>query len=338
MTPANSLYPEITPFAHRHINRPSAGGGVSHQLYVEQCGNPNGIPVVFLHGGPGSGCRPLHRRYFDPEIYHIILFDQRGCGRSRPLGELTNNTSEDLIGDMEAIRTLLKIDRWVLFGGSWGATLAMLYARRYPQQVMAMILRGVFLGRQQDIDWVYAEGGASKLFPEAWDQLVSHLSPDEQRAPLMPLFRQLTSDDNRQQADAFNRIHTWESTIVTLRDHHYQPSPDTTQAITNESVAPAVIQFHYSLNRCFIDHQPILADITPLRQIPTRIIHGRFDMVCPVQQAWELSQHWPEAKLTIVPLAGHNAGEPALVDALIGATQDIAGDITTRDSATVTSS
>jgi len=326
----HELYPDIEPFFSEHMLADSLNPDGTHQIYVEQCGNPSGIPVVFLHGGPGSGCRAQHRCYFDPEIYHIILFDQRGCGRSRPSGELANNTTQALILDMEQIRQQLDINSWMLFGGSWGATLGLYYAQHYPSRVSSMILRGVFLGRPQDIDWVYTANGAAKLFPEAWQQLVKPLPLAEQSAPLPCLYRQLTGDNAKLSTDAFSRLQLWESSIVMLRDYHYGGETVTKGNAENSAIAPAIIQLHYSLNHCFIADQPLLDNLEPIGDIPTQLIHGRYDLVCPVEQSWQLSQRWPQANLNItnlnvvnlniVPLAGHAASEPALVDALIAAT------------------
>lgn len=317
------LYPEIEPYAIHNIDMELLSNGLQHQVYVEECGNPDGIPIVFLHGGPGSGCRPQHRCYFDPELYRIILFDQRGCGRSKPHGELENNSTQHLIADMEAIRQQLNIDSWVIFGGSWGATLGLCYAQQYPEKVLAMILRGIFLGRQQDIDWVYAEGGASKLFPDAWQNLVANLPETEHKAPLSAYYQQLTHSDEVHQMSAAKTLQSWESTIVTLRDHEYQhdhskePGP----------LAHSRIQLHFALNKCFISDNPILDNIDAIRLIPTIIVHGRYDIVCPIQQTWELHQAWPEAELNIIPMAGHAAGEPALIEALVAATRKIAKQI-----------
>jgi proline iminopeptidase len=315
------FYPDIEPFSQQLIEtKQTLSNCQRHQIYVEQCGNREGIPVVFLHGGPGSGCRPQHRCYFDPELFHIILFDQRGCGRSLPTGELENNDSQHLIEDMELIRTQLNIDSWVLFGGSWGATLALLYAQTHPDNVLSMVLRGTFLGRQQDIDWVYAEGGASKLFPEAWQQLVGVLDQQDQQRPLKRYFELLTSKDKQIVADAAWRLNAWEGTIVTLRDCEYElPKTDDLGPI-----AHSLIQLQFALSECFISNNHILDNIEKIRHIPTQIIHGRYDIVCPVTQSWQLHKAWPESQLTVVPLAGHAAGEPAIVDALITATKNIA--------------
>jgi proline iminopeptidase len=311
-----SLYPDIEPYHTHQLVRETLSHGGAHTIYVEECGNPDGIPVIFLHGGPGSGCRPQHRCYFNPEHYRIILFDQRGCGRSTPNGELENNTLNHLIGDMEAIRAHLNIDRWILFGGSWGSTLAIAYARQYPDSVTHMILRGTFLGRREDVNWVYAEGGASKLFPEAWDALMSTLTPEGQRYPVEGLLRQLQQGQPDEIKTTALALDTWEGTIVMMRDQAYQPDPEREPG----PIAHSLIQLHYALNDCFLEDQPLLESLESIKHIPTHVIHGRYDLVCPVEQSWLLQQVWPEISLEIVPLAGHAAGEPALIDALIRAT------------------
>lgn len=315
-----TLYPEIEPYQTYEIARETLSNGQQHRLYVEECGNPDGIPVIFLHGGPGSGCRPQHRCYFNPDKYRIILFDQRGCGRSTPSGELENNTTAFLVDDMEQIRNTLGIEQWVLFGGSWGATLALSYARDYPDKVMSMILRGTFLGRRQDVNWVYAEGGASRLFPDAWQQLVADLPVAERQQPLQAYFNKLTDEDEAVQLAAAQTLNAWEGTIVMLRDHEFEP--DLTQQ--PGPLAHSRVQLHFALNDCFIADQPILDSIDVIQHIPTTVIHGRYDLVCPMQQSWELKQAWPAIDLRIVPLAGHAAGEPGLIDALVKATDELA--------------
>ena len=319
-----SLYPDIEPYQTHLFSREKLSHGGRHQIYVEECGNPNGLPIVFLHGGPGSGCRPQHRRYFDPEKYRIILFDQRGCGRSLPSGELENNTTLFLIADMEYIRDTLNIDQWVLFGGSWGATLALAYARDHANTVLSMILRGTFLGRQQDIDWVYAEGGASTLFPDAWQKLIAELPEAERKRPLQAYFDKLTDDDQAVQNSAAQRLNVWEGTIVMLRDEEYQPD------LTQEPgpLAHSRVQLHYALNECFISDRPLLAELDAIKSIPTQVVHGRYDIVCPMQQSWELKQAWPDITLDILPLAGHAAGEPAMIEALVRATDNLAEALT----------
>lgn len=315
-----TLYPEIEPFNTTLLPREILQDGQQHQVYVEQCGNPEGIPVIFLHGGPGSGCGPHHRRYFNPDLYHIILFDQRGCGRSLPAGLLENNDTSHLVSDMEAIRKYLGIAKWVLFGGSWGATLALCYAREHKESVIAMILRGVFLGRQQDIDWVYAEGGASKIFSEAWHSFTQHVPAENRSRPLGYFFRQLQDSSSAIQTHAANTLQSWEATIVKMRETHYVAEPDQTSA----PLAHALIQLHFALNQCFIADTPLLDTIARSPVLPTYLIHGRYDMVCPVQQSWLLKQKLPHAHLNIVPLAGHAAGEPGLIDALVATTDTLA--------------
>ena len=320
-----SLYPAIEPFKHFYLSVASAAitnedAAQTHQLYVEQCGNPAGIPVVFLHGGPGSGCRPSHRCFFDPALYHIILFDQRGCGRSRPQGLLAENTTAHLVEDIELIRQHLAIDKWLVFGGSWGTTLALCYAQKFAERVTGLILRGVFLARQQDIDWFYREKGAAKIYPDAWQHLVEHLPVSQQAQPLSAIYQQLLSDNSQVSNAMLNKIQHWEANLV-----YWQKwlTPDDVSATEDDKVA-AIIQLYYSMNQCFIEHTPILEHVDKIRHIPTTIIHGRNDMVCPVEQAWLLKQRWPEAQLSIIEMAGHVASEPKIIAALVKATDNFA--------------
>jgi proline iminopeptidase len=305
----HSLYPKIEPFDQQHLSL-----GSIHQIYIEQCGNKNGIPVIFLHGGPGAGCNAQHRCYFDPAIYHIILFDQRGCGRSKPKGELSENNTAALVEDMDAIRRHLGINQWLIFGGSWGATLGLIYAQNYPERVLGMILRGVFLGRQEDIDWAYSSKGAAQLLPQAWHNLVESLPIELQQKPLKTIYHQLIDSDEKISRDSFYKLQQWESAILNIPP--YQPPGDDSAINKN----PAIIQIHYSVNSCFISHNPILKQLDKVRDIPMQIIHGRYDFVCPVEQAWLLSHHCPHAKLSIIDNAGHLASEPLIIDALIAAT------------------
>ena len=320
-----SLYPAIEPFQHYYLSVANAAiinetTAQTHQLYVEQCGNPDGIPVIFLHGGPGSGCRPSHRCFFDPALYHIILFDQRGCGRSRPKGLLKHNTTGHLVEDIELIRQHLGIEKWLVFGGSWGTTLALTYAQRFADKVAGLILRGIFLASQQDIDWFYSENGAAKTYPEAWRYLVEHLPISQQAEPISAIYQQLSSDNSQPSNGMLKRIQFWEASLVywqkllTLDDI----------SITEDEKTSAIIQLFYSMNQCFIEQAPILEHIDKIRHIPTTIIHGRQDMVCPVEQAWLLKQCWPEAELSIIEMAGHVASEPKIISALVKATNDFA--------------
>ena len=329
-----SLFPAIEPFDHYYLSVANnlatkalpnntisdKDSAQTHQLYVEQCGNPDGIPVVFLHGGPGSGCRPSHRCFFDPSLYHIILFDQRGCGRSRPKGLLANNTTAHLIEDIELIRQHLAIEKWLVFGGSWGTTLALTYAQHFADNVTGLILRGIFLARQQDIDWFYREKGAAKAYPEAWHYLVEHLPISQQAQPISTIYQQLSSDDSQLSNAMLKRIQFWEASLVYWQKRLTLDDISTTE---DEKIA-AIIQLYYSINQCFIEDNPILEHIDSIRHIPTKIIHGRHDMVCSVEQAWLLKQSWPEAELLIIEMAGHVASEPKIIDALINATNDFA--------------
>ena len=340
----HTLYPDIAPFKFYHLSvgeSDDIGASVSanvvlevtqgdqsvqHQLYVEHCGNPQGIPVLFLHGGPGAGCREKHRCYFNPALYHIILFDQRGCGRSLPTGDLTNNTADHLMQDIEQIRQHIGIKQWLIFGGSWGSTLGLYYAQHYPKHVLGMILRGVFLARQQDIDWAYGADGAAKLFPEAWHNLVKDLPVEQQQEPLSAIYQQLSSHNSDISQAMFNKLDDWECSIVTLRARLYPLASSEISSTTSKTkttkIAASIIQLYYSLHQCFISEHALLEHIDPIRHLPTKIIHGRYDMVCPVEQAWKLKQHWPEAELNIIEMAGHVADEPKMIDALISATNE----------------
>ena len=320
-----SLYPDIEPFNQCHLTlnhgvNAGADSPENHHIYIEECGNPLGIPVVFLHGGPGSGCRPSHRCYFDPELYHIILFDQRGSGRSRPLGSLVHNTTVNLIQDMEAIRQHIGIKKWLVFGGSWGATLGLYYAQHFPERVSGLILRGVFLARIQDIDWVYGNQGAAKIFPDAWNNLVNGLPLSQQAEPLSEIYQQLNSGNSKISNGIFNKLQHWEANLINWQ-HHVNLEEISMEA---GSKIPTIIQLYYALNHFFIAKEPLLKKLATVRDIPTKIIHGRFDMVCPLEQSWQLKAYWPEAKLSIVEMAGHVANEPKIIDALIKATQGFA--------------
>lgn len=330
-----SLYPAIEPFNHFHLTVTNdalsdvstdvltdKGSTEEHQLYVEQCGNPLGIPVVFLHGGPGSGCRPSHRCFFDPKQYHIILFDQRGCGRSLPHGALAQNTTANIIQDMEAIRQHIGIKKWLVFGGSWGSTLALYYAHHFAEQVSSLILRGVFLAREQDIDWVYSENGAAKIYPDAWNNLIESLPLSQQAQPLLAIYQQLTSNDTKVSNAIFNKLQHWEESLIYWQDVITLEENSVENPIKEEDKVASIIQLYYSINQCFIAKAPLLELIDSIRHIPTKIIHGRHDMVCPLEQAWQLKKHWPEAELSIIEMAGHVANEPKMIDALVKATND----------------
>ena len=325
-----SLFPTIEPFNHFYLsvenvlhsdeNSTMKALAVEHQLYVEQCGNQAGIPVIFLHGGPGSCCRAAHRSYFDPELYHIILFDQRGCGRSHPYGALAHNTTANTLQDIEAIRQHIGIEKWMVFGGSWGATLGLYYAQNFSEHVSGLILRGIFLARSQDIDWVYSENGAAKLFPDAWSHLVEDIPSAQKAQPLVAIYEQLTSDDPLLVKRIFNKLQHWEANLIQWQSFvKVQENP-----VDEEAKTALIIQLYYSINQCFLAKEPLLEKIKNIQHIPTKIIHGRFDMVCPLTQAWQLTSHLPEARLSIIEMAGHIANEAKMIDALINATNDFA--------------
>lgn len=304
------LYAECQPFTNTHIAVSSL-----HSIYVEQCGNPDGVPVIFLHGGPGSGCNPGQRRFFDPKHYHIILFDQRGCGRSQPQGETTDNTTADLVADIETIRQHLNIQRWHVFGGSWGSTLALAYANSHAEQVISLTLRGIFLSRQHEIDWFL--GQVALFFPEAWQTLLAPVPANHRENVLGYYATQVFDADTAISIPAAIRWNAFESSIMSLI-----PKADSAEINGNVELARARVQIHYIQHLCFVDGAQMLqAAAHQLRSIPTTIVQGRYDMVCPPQTAWELSQALPQANLIMVPDAGHSAMEPGTCQALLHATE-----------------
>ena len=308
------LYPAIEPFKSGMLD---VGDG--HQVYWELCGNPSGKPAVFLHGGPGSGCNPDHRRLFNPENYCVMLFDQRGCGRSTPHASLEANTTWHLVADMEKLRSLVGAQSWLVFGGSWGSTLALAYAQMYPQRVRELVLRGIFTARPEELHWYYQEG-ASWAFPDEWEHFVAPI-PLEERSDLMGAFhRRLTGTDLDAQLKAAVAWSRWEGHTVTLL-------PDATldEAHSDPYFALAFsrIENHYFMNKGFLEDQQLLRDASKLNGIPGVIVQGRYDMVCPVKTAWELHKAWPEAKFQLINNAGHSYKEPGILDALIRATDEL---------------
>ena len=310
-----TLYPEIQPYVQH-----SLAVELPHVLHIEECGNPAGIPVLFVHGGPGAGCEDYHRRFFDPERYRIILFDQRGCGRSTPHAVLEGNTTQALVADMEQIREHLGIDRWLLFGGSWGSTLSLVYAETHPERVLGLILRGIFMCRPHEIAWFYQEG-ASRLFPEYWQEYLAPIPEAERDDLVRAFYRHLTSDNEMQRMAAAKAWSLWEGKTSTLR-----PSEAVVAHFGNPYTALSLarIECHYFVNDSFLQPEQILRDAGRLEGIPGVIIHGRYDGVCPVENAWQLHRAWPTAELKIIPDAGHSASEPGTVDALVQATIDFA--------------
>ena len=291
-----------------------------HNLYVEECGNHEGIPVLFLHGGPGAGCEPYHRQFFDPKLYRIVLFDQRGCGRSRPHGALESNTTAALIEDIERIRDELEIERWVIFGGSWGSTLGLAYAETHPKCVLGLILRGIFLCRRRDIHWFYQDG-ANRLFPDYWQDFIGPIPAEERTQLINAYYQRLTGADEVNRMAAAKAWSVWEGRTATL-----QPNAKVLDQFSNPHVALALarIECHYFKNDAFLEKNQLLWDADRLRGIPGVIVHGRYDAICPLEQAYALHAVWPEGRLEIVQDAGHAASEPGIVDALIKATREMA--------------
>jgi proline iminopeptidase len=287
-----------------------------HAMYWEEAGNPQGTPVLFLHGGPGAGCTADHRRFFDPEFYRIVLFDQRGAGRSKPIGELRDNTTQHLIGDIERLRRFLGIDRWFLFGGSWGSTLALAYGEAHPSVCLGFILRGIFLGRRGEIDWFLY--GMQRFFPEAWRAFSSHV-PEVERSDLLAAFhRRLTHPDPLVHAPAARVWSGYEGSCSTL-----QSNADSIKQLASDQVALGLarIEAHYFVNEIFLSGDALIAGIDRIRHLPCVIVQGRYDMVCPIATADELSRAWPEADYQVVPNAGHSAWEPGILSALLEATR-----------------
>ncbi len=312
------LYPEIGIYEQNMLD---VGSG--HRLYIEQSGNRKGIPVLFVHGGPGGGSQPWQRRFFDPERYRIILFDQRGCGRSLPHASLEDNHTWALVDDMERIRKALGIEQWLLFGGSWGSTLALAYAETYPERVLGLILRGVFLCRNRDIDWFYQDG-ASRIFPDAFADFVRPIPEAERHDLLSAYYRRLTRTDELQQMACAKAWSVWEAVCSTLA-----PSTHLVEqfAEPHRALAMARIEAHYFINNSFLESDQLVANAYRLTSIPGIIIHGRYDMVCPLDNALALHRVWPEAQLNIIRDAGHAASEPAIVDALVHATDQMASEL-----------
>ena len=309
------LYPEIKAYASHRLPV-----GSPHEIYLEESGDPEGIPVLFVHGGPGAGCDHRNRCFFDPERYRIILFDQRGAGQSSPHAELSQNNTQSLIDDIECIREHLGIERWILFGGSWGSTLSLLYTQQQPERVMALILRGIFLARQEDVSWLF-QAGASRLFPDYWEDYVRPVAAS-QRADLVTAYYQLLTGNNEVARMAAAKAWAgWEARCATLR-----PNLEIVEHFVDPHVALALarIEAHYFVNQSFIRENQIIEDVAKLEGIPGTIVHGRYDTVCPLDNAFELHRHWKESELHIVRDAGHAASEPGITDALIRATRRMA--------------
>ncbi len=309
--PRGDLYPEIGPFETGYLPL-----SANHVMYWEQVGNPRGRPVLFLHGGPGAGAGAVHRRFFDPAHWRIVIFDQRGAGRSRPLGSLEANTTSRLVEDIERLQTYLAIDRWLLFGGSWGSTLALAYAQAHPQNVVALVLRGVFLGRPSEVDWFLH--GMSAMFPDAHAAFVSFLPEAERGDVLGGYLRRLTDPEPAVHMPAARAWSIYEGSCSTLL-----PSPDTVSSFAQDRTALGLarIEAYYFAHGLFLPPGGLLAGMDRIAQVPAEIVQGRYDMICPARTAFELATAWASARLTIVPDAGHSALEPGIRRALVSAVE-----------------
>lgn len=307
------LYPPIDPFDQRMLDM-----GDGHKIYVEQCGNPDGIPVVVLHGGPGGGCSPAMRRYFDASEYRIVLFDQRGCGRSRPHASVVDNTTWHLVADIERIREALGIERWVVFGGSWGATLSLIYAQAHPDRAAYLVLRGVFLMTQAELDWFYG-GGAGQFFPEQWNLFESLIPEDEKDDLIAAYHRRLFSGDMMMETRFARAWANWENALASIdNDGPMGESP------AQYARAFARLENHYFTHKGFLERDgQILHDMPMISHIPGTVVQGRYDMICPPASAWKLTQRWSRGELKMVPLAGHALSEPGISAELVRTTKAI---------------
>ncbi len=309
----SDLFPPIEPYHKQHFRVSEL-----HQIYVEECGNPKGQAVLFLHGGPGAGISTMHRRLFDPKHFRIVLFDQRGAGKSLPHAELRDNTTWDLVADIEKLRTHLGVEKWMVFGGSWGSTLALAYAEAHPSAVSHLVLRGIFMCRKSEIEWFYQKG-AHWIFPEVWEQYLAPI-PLEERGDLVSAFyKRLTSSDETARLEAAKAWSGWEGATV-----HLIPDPATYNRFTGDQMAVSLarIECHFFMHGCwFRSDEQLLDDIGKIRHIPTVIVHGRYDVVCPVKNAFDLHRVFPEADLKIIPDAGHSFDEPGILKALLSAVE-----------------
>jgi len=309
--PRGDLFPEIGPYETGYM--PIGGGPV---MYWEQVGATRGAPVLFLHGGPGAGAGAVHRRFFDPNYWRVVIFDQRGAGRSRPLGSLAHNTTADLVSDIETLRQHLGIERWLLFGGSWGSTLALAYAQAHPDRVRGLVLRGVFLGRPGEVDWFLH--GLAAVFPDAHAAFVGHLDPDERSDILGAYLRRLTDPDPAVHMPAARAWSVYEGSCSTLL-----PSPDTVTSFAQDrsALGLARIEAHYFAHNLYLPPEGLLGGMDRIGHLPGEIVQGRYDMICPAGTAFELAAHWPAARLTVIPDAGHSALEPGVRRALVSAVE-----------------
>ena len=314
--PLRTLYPPLEPYASGHLDM-----GDGHRVYWERCGTPGAKPAVFLHGGPGGGIAPSHRQLFDPARYDVLLFDQRGCGRSTPHAELEANTTWHLVADIERLRGMAGVERWLVFGGSWGSTLALAYAQAHPTRTSELVLRGIFTIRQSEIDWYYQQG-ASLIYPDKWEHFLAPIREDE-RGDLVEAYRtRLTGDDRAARIAAARAWSLWEGETISLL-----PNPDFTDQHGDDDFALAFarIENHYFVHKGWLDEGQLIRDAGLLKVIPGVIVQGRYDMACPAETAWALHRAWPEAAFELIEGAGHAYNEPGILDALIRATDGFAG-------------
>lgn len=308
-------YPPVEPYRTGHLEVDG------HSIYFEEVGSPEGKPAVFVHGGPGAGAQPFDRRFFNPDHYRVILFDQRGCGRSRPHASLDRNTTPALIADMERLREQLGVERWLVFGGSWGSTLSLAYAQAHPDRVTEMVLRGIFLLRKKELRWFYQEG-ANAIFPDEWERYLAPIPAHERDDLIAAYYERLTSDDPEVRKQAARAWSQWEGATLSLF-----PDPGRVQKFGGEEFAAAFarIECHYFVNGGFLSPETQLLDnVERIRHVPAVIVQGRYDVCTPVASAWELHRAWPEADFRLVPDAGHASSEPGIVDQLVRATDDFA--------------
>jgi proline iminopeptidase len=308
------LYPPLEPYRTGYLRVDA-----NHRIYFEESGNPKGKPAVFLHGGPGGGTEPKMRRFFNPKRYRIVLFDQRGCGRSRPHASLIDNTTWHLVGDIEALRTHLRIERWLVFGGSWGSALALAYAEQHPERVTELVLRGIFLGRRSELEWFYQNPeGAASLYPDRWEAYVAPIPIAERRHMMRAYYKRLTSSNKKTASGAARAWSIWEGATSYLRTNLDEVS---TIGRIHYAIALARIECHYFIHRCFLRRDSQLLDDVPrIRRIPGVIVQGRYDVVCPLRSAWDLHRVWPEADFRVVDDAGHAAFEHGTATELVRAT------------------
>ncbi len=310
------LFPEIEPY---DIGFLSVGGGLEsmgHEIYWEVSGNPDGQPVIFVHGGPGGGTSPAQRRFFDPAHYHIILFDQRGCGKSMPLGSLVNNDTQHLISDMEALRQQLDIESWIVFGGSWGSTLSLAYAQAHPDRTVALALRGIFLSRQSELDWFMSKNGMGAIFPEAYEAFINTLPENEHDDIFNSFYARLTDPDPAVHMLVAKAWSGYEGSCVTLLPN---PQIVAESREDNKALSTARIEAHYFKHGSFLPGEGLLGGMDKIRHIPAVIVHGRYDIVCPITTAYALHKAWPEAEFEVIDDAGHSANEPGIRAALVEA-------------------